>query len=67
MPAKSEAERLSAMLWDLRDKLKFDLPDPAKAVSRAMASKELPVTLLDTGDNLGVGLQVTALSYSRSW
>ena len=53
--AKSEAERLAAMLWGLRDKLKFDLPDPAKAVSMAMASKVFPVTLLDTGDNLGGG------------
>ena len=53
--AKSEAERLAAMLWELRDKLKFDLPDPAKAVSMAMASEVFPVTLLDTGDNLGGG------------
>jgi len=53
--AKREAERLSAMLWALRDKLKFDLPEPAKAVSMAMASKAFPVTLLDTGDNLGGG------------
>jgi microcystin degradation protein MlrC len=53
--AKSEAERLAAMLWALRDKLKFDLPDPAKAVSMAMASEVFPVTLLDTGDNLGGG------------
>ena len=53
--AKSEAERLAAMLWELRDKLKFDLPDPAKAVSMAMTSEVFPVTLLDTGDNLGGG------------
>ena len=53
--AKNEAERLAAMLWALRDKLKFDLPDPAKAVSMAMSSKVFPVTLLDTGDNLGGG------------
>ncbi|HEU0004541.1 MAG TPA: M81 family metallopeptidase, partial [Terriglobia bacterium] len=53
--AKSEAERLAAMLWALRDNLKFDLPEPAKAVSMAMASKSFPVTLLDTGDNLGGG------------
>ncbi len=53
--AKREAERLSGMLWALRDKLKFELPEPAKAVSMATASKVFPVTLLDTGDNLGGG------------
>jgi microcystin degradation protein MlrC len=53
--ARREAERLAAMLWELRDKLQFDLPEPAKAVSMAMASKAFPVTLLDTGDNLGGG------------
>jgi len=53
--AKNEAERLSAKLWELRDKLQFDLPEPAKAVEMAMASKVFPVTLLDTGDNVGGG------------
>ncbi len=53
--AQREAERLSAMLWALRDKLQFDLPEPAKAVSMAIASKVFPVTLLDTGDNVGGG------------
>jgi microcystin degradation protein MlrC len=51
--AKREAERLAAMLWGIRDQLKFDLPDPAKAVRMAMESKAFPVTLLDTGDNVG--------------
>ncbi len=53
--AKREADRLAAMLWGIRDQLKFDLPDPAKAVRMAMESKAFPVTLLDTGDNLGGG------------
>lgn len=53
--AKREADRLAAMLWGIRDGLKFDLPDPAKAVRMAMQSKEFPVTLLDTGDNIGGG------------
>ena len=53
--AKREADRLAGLLWALRDQLKFDLPDPAKAVRLAMEGKEFPVTLLDTGDNLGGG------------
>jgi len=53
--AKREAERLGAMLWGIRDQLKFDLPDPAKAVRMAMESAAFPVTLLDTGDNVGGG------------
>lgn len=53
--AKREAERLAAMLWGIRDQLKFDLPDPAKAVKMAMEGNSFPVTLLDTGDNLGGG------------
>jgi microcystin degradation protein MlrC len=53
--AKREAERLGAMLWGIRDQLKFDLPDPAKAVRMAMESPKFPVTLMDTGDNLGGG------------
>ena len=53
--AKREAERLGALLWGIRDQLKFDLPDPAKAVRMAMEGTTFPVTLLDTGDNLGGG------------
>lgn len=53
--AKREAERLGAMLWGIRDQLKFDLPDAAQAVRMAMESKATPVTLLDTGDNVGGG------------
>src|SRR5882724_733019 len=53
--ARREAERLGAMLWGIRDQLKFDLPDVAKAVRMAMESKAFPVTLLDTGDNVGGG------------
>src|SRR5262245_32535638 len=43
------------MLWELRDKLQFELPEPAKAVSMAMASEVWPVTLLETCDTLGGG------------
>src|SRR6266853_1296341 len=53
--AKREAERLGALLWGIRDQLIFDLPDPAKAVRMAMEGTKFPVTLLDTGDNVGGG------------
>lgn len=53
--AEREAKRLSDMLWALRDKLVFKVPDPATAVRDAMASDEFPVVLMDTGDNIGGG------------
>lgn len=53
--AKREADRLAAMLWNIRDDLKFDIPDPATAVRMAMQGDAFPVTLLDTGDNVGGG------------
>ena len=53
--ATREAERLSGMLWGLRDKLEFKLPDPAGAVKIAMSSDKFPIALMDTGDNIGGG------------
>ncbi len=53
--AKREADRIGGMLWGIRDQLKFNLPDPAQAVRMAMDNKAFPVTLLDTGDNVGGG------------
>jgi len=53
--AKSEAERLGNMLWELRSKLVFDRPDAAAAVAEAMRSTKFPVALMDTGDNIGGG------------
>ncbi len=53
--AEREARRLSGMLWDLRDKLVFRVPDAATAVRDAMAGPKFPVVLMDTGDNIGGG------------
>lgn len=53
--AKREAERIGDMLWGLRSKLVFDRPDAAQAVADAMKSTTFPVTLMDTGDNIGGG------------
>ena len=53
--AKREARRLSDMLWALRDKLDFKLPNAATAVRLAMGNDTFPVALIDTGDNIGGG------------
>ena len=53
--AQREAERLGAMMWDVREQLIAEVPAPAEAVRQAMASDEFPVTLLDFGDNIGGG------------
>ena len=53
--AKREAQRLGDMLWALREKLVFKVPDAAEAVRQAMNNGKFPVTLMDTGDNIGGG------------
>lgn len=53
--ARTEAERLSNMLWEARDQLRFRLPDAAEAVREAIASDARPVILVDMGDNIGGG------------
>ncbi len=53
--AEREATRLSNMLWDTREQIRLQLPDPAQAVKQAMAADRFPVALFDTGDNIGGG------------
>ena len=53
--AEREAERLSSMVYRLRDQLVFDAPDAAAAVREAMLGRGFPVVLMDTGDNIGGG------------
>lgn len=53
--AEREAKRLSERLWSTRDKIRLNLPTPAEAVRQAMQAKKLPITLMDTGDNVGGG------------
>lgn len=53
--AEREAKRLSERLWQTRDQIRLQVPQPAEAVRRAMAAKKFPVTLMDTGDNVGGG------------
>jgi len=53
--AKREAQRLSDMLWDTRDKLELKVPTPAEAVKAAMEGGKYPAVLIDMGDNIGGG------------
>ena len=53
--ARSEADRLSEMLWNVRGQLTLDLPDAAQAVEQAIASESHPVILVEMGDNIGGG------------
>ena len=53
--ARREAQRLADMLWATRSRLTLNLPDPAEAVRRAMASDKSPVVLVEMGDNIGGG------------
>lgn len=53
--AEREAKRLSDRMWETRDQIRLQLPDPAEAVRQAMREPKFPVTLMDTGDNIGGG------------
>jgi microcystin degradation protein MlrC len=53
--ARREAERLSALMVAQQDRLKLNLPDAEAAVGDAMKGPRFPVTLFDTGDNVGGG------------
>jgi microcystin degradation protein MlrC len=50
-----EADRVGRQLWDMREQLARPLPDPATAVTLATQATQLPVALVDTGDNVGGG------------
>ena len=53
--AQTEADRLSDMLWNIRDQLTLNLPDAADAVQQARQSNKHPVILVEMGDNIGGG------------
>jgi len=53
--AKTEATRLSDMLWNIRNEIVLNVPDPAEAVKMAMEHEGRPVALIDMGDNIGGG------------
>ncbi len=53
--ADKEAKRFADLLWSSRDRIVLKIPDPAAAVKQAMAETKFPVSLFDTGDNVGGG------------
>jgi len=53
--AQRETERLAAMVWDAREQMAFKLPDAADGVRMALESEQMPVVLVETGDNIGGG------------
>ena len=53
--ADKEAKRFGDLLWADRSKIVLKIPDPAAAVKQALAATKFPVSLFDTGDNVGGG------------
>ena len=53
--AQQGARQLADHLWSIRERLRFKLPDVARAVGEAKASDRMPVILVDMGDNIGGG------------
>jgi microcystin degradation protein MlrC len=53
--ARREADRLAGRLWEARERLVATLPNAATAVAQALKANQLPVVLVDTGDNVGGG------------
>ena len=53
--AEHHAQSISKRMWELRDDLVPQVPNPAEAVELAKSSNKFPVCLLDFGDNIGGG------------
>lgn len=56
--AQQEAERLGNLLWHMRERLVFTLPEAREAVQIAMAEAHTahkPIILVEMGDNIGGG------------
>ena len=53
--ADYHAQSISKRMWDLRDELMPQVPNPAQSVELAKNSDTFPVCLLDFGDNIGGG------------
>ena len=53
--AVTVANELAGEMWAVREQLYVPCPDPAEAVTRAVASGHRPVLLIDLGDNIGGG------------
>jgi microcystin degradation protein MlrC len=53
--ASAVAEEIAEAMWRVRYELDVHCPNPAEAVRTAIESEEIPVLLIDLGDNTGGG------------
>lgn len=53
--ARRAAQWMARRAWERRKEFIGGLPSPGQAVSRALASPNKPVVLMDVGDNVGAG------------
>ena len=53
--AREQARWMAVRAWGRRQEFQMALPSPTEAVQRAASSSELPVVLMDVGDNVGGG------------
>ncbi len=53
--AEKEVQKLADFVWERREALNANLPDPETAVREAAAEPNGPVSLMDCGDNIGGG------------
>ena len=53
--AERTAKKIADAMWQVREQLNVECPQPAEAVRKAIASQRPPVVLVDLGDNVGGG------------
>jgi microcystin degradation protein MlrC len=53
--AREQARWMAERAWGRRQEFQMALPSPTEAVKKAASSSELPVVLMDVGDNVGGG------------
>lgn len=53
--AERTAKKIADRMWEVREKLNVECPQPDEAVRRALGSTRPPVLLVDLGDNIGGG------------
>jgi len=53
--AESAALQFANIIWELKDKLTAQMPEPAQAVALACRQIQWPTVLVDVGDNIGGG------------
>lgn len=65
--AQEAADEMAALMWAHRADFAPDFLSVAEAVSRALASPERPIVLLDMGDNVGGGSPADSTAIIQEW